>query len=256
MQGKKGHSSIAPGSPRYAVVAQALMEDIVSGRFPVGSNLPTEHELCKQFDISRHTIRESIRRLQMMGLVSRRAGVGTTVRSNNISQRYIQTGDTVSDLHKYAKDIVLKVLETSDIEADAQMAALLQCAPGQSWLRLHGLRMMDADPLPMSLTDVYVARAYRGVLDDIEGSGVAIFKLIEQRYGVATFEIRQKITATSLSAHEAAILNAATGDPALKITRHYLLDTSEIFEVAINLYPAKRFSYSNTLRVERHETTS
>ncbi len=256
MQGKKVHSSTTLASPRYAVVAQALTEDILSGRYPVGSNLPTENELCKQFDISRHTTREAIRRLQMKGLVSRRAGVGTTVRSNSISQRYIQTGDTVSDLHKYAQDIVLEVLETSDIEANAETAALLHCAQGQSWLRLHGLRMMEADPHPVSLTDIYVARAYRGVLDDIEGAGVAIFTLIEQRYGVAAFEIRQKITATSLNADEAAILHATAGDPALKITRHYLSDASEIYEVAINLYPADRFSYSNTLRIEQHETAS
>ena len=48
------------GQPRYAQVAQALIEDIQAGRYPVGTLLPTEQELCRQFDISRHTVREAM----------------------------------------------------------------------------------------------------------------------------------------------------------------------------------------------------
>ena len=115
----------AKGKPRYAVVAKALTEDIISGRYPVGAVLPTEHALCAQYEISRHTTREALRRLQMSGLVTRRAGVGTLVKSSRVSQRYLQVGDTVSDLYQYAQDMALQVLEVTDIEADADTAALL-----------------------------------------------------------------------------------------------------------------------------------
>lgn len=242
--------------PRYAVVAQALIEDILSGRYPVGATLPTEQNLCKQFDISRHTTREAIRRLQALGLVTRRAGVGTIVQADRIAQRYVQVGDTVSDLYQYAQDMALNALEVSDIEADDTTAALLGCAPGQAWARLQGLRGMDPDSLPMALTDVYVARAFRGVLGDIDGSGLPIWSLIEARYGVSPTEVRQQITATILGRDEAAKLHATQGEPALRITRHYLSDPIGTYEVAINLYPAGRFSYSNTLRTDPAATLS
>ena len=238
------------GRPRYAVVAQALIDDILSGRYPVGATLPTEHALCKQFDISRHTAREAIRRLQALGLVTRRAGIGTMVRSDRVAQRYVQLGDTVGDLYQYAQDMALNVLEVSDIEADDTTAALLGCPVGQVWARLQGLRGMDPDALPMALTDVYVARAYRGVLDDIDGAGMPICSLIEARYDVIPLEVRQQITAVTLGHDDAMKLQATPGEPALRITRHYLSDPTGTYEVAINLYPAGRFSYSNTLRID------
>ena len=48
---------VASGQPRYLVLAQALMDDIRSGRYPLDSLLPTEIELCQQFNVSRHTVR-------------------------------------------------------------------------------------------------------------------------------------------------------------------------------------------------------
>jgi len=237
--------------PRYAVVAQALTEDILSGRYPVGTNLPTEQALCTQFGISRHTTREALRRLQAQGLVTRRAGVGTQVKSDRIAQRYMQVGDTVFDLHQYAQDMVLNVLSVADIEADADMAALLGCPEGQAWAKLHGVRMKEGVAAPIALTDAYIARAYHGVLDDISGSVLPMWALIEARYGVAPAEVRQQISAVTLGRAEAEKLHAREGDPALRIIRHYLTEASETYEVAINLYPAERFTYSNTLRIEQ-----
>ncbi|OUS05462.1 hypothetical protein A9Q96_11990 [Rhodobacterales bacterium 52_120_T64] len=241
--------------PRYAVVAQALIDEILSGRYPVGSNLPTENMLCKQFKISRHTTREAIRQLQELGLVTRRAGFGTTVKSDRLVQRYVHVGDTVSDLYQYAQDIVLRVTDTSDIETDAQAAALLGCKQGQRWLKLHGLRVRSGETLPISLTDIHIPHAYRQVQDDIENFGQPIYSLIQKRFGLELAEVRQQVSATTLQQHEAEALLADQGAPALRITRHYYSATSELFEISLNLYPAERFTYSNTLRVENTSLT-
>ena len=249
-------SALITPQPRYAVVAEALIEDILSGRYPIGATLPTEHALCKQFDISRHTTREALRRLQELGLVTRRAGVGTQVKSDRIVQQYVQVGGTVSDLDQYAHDMVLNVHEVTDIEADDQVATLLGCPVGQAWTRLHGVRFVGKTRTPMALMDAYIARAYRGVVQDIKGAGVPIWSLIKSRYGVTPAEVRQQITATILDRSEAEKLAAPEGTPALRITRHYLTQTSEIYEVAINLYPAERFSYSNTLQIIQPGLTS
>ncbi|MBV9564197.1 MAG: GntR family transcriptional regulator, partial [Bradyrhizobium sp.] len=45
--------------PRYRAIAEQLLADIARGRYPVGSALPTEIELCRRFDASRHTVREA-----------------------------------------------------------------------------------------------------------------------------------------------------------------------------------------------------
>ena len=57
--------------PLYQTVAEQLTSAIEQGRYPVGSMLPTEAELCTQFAVSRQTVREATRLLLQLGLVSR-----------------------------------------------------------------------------------------------------------------------------------------------------------------------------------------
>jgi GntR family transcriptional regulator len=55
--------------PRYLSISEELLSDIGAGKFPVGSMLPTELELCERFEVSRFTVREALRRLHEMGLL-------------------------------------------------------------------------------------------------------------------------------------------------------------------------------------------
>ena len=63
--------------PSLAVQAeQILHEQLVSGELAPGDQLPPEHELARQFQVSRATIRSAITALAQRGLVVQRHGVG------------------------------------------------------------------------------------------------------------------------------------------------------------------------------------
>ena len=66
---------------KYQQVYEALHRGIVSGRLRPGERLPSEAELVKQFGTSRITVGRAMRELQHEGLVERRAGSGTFVRT-------------------------------------------------------------------------------------------------------------------------------------------------------------------------------
>jgi len=51
----------------YLQVARTLKEEIVGGVYPVGSQLPTEDDLCERFSISRYTVREALHTKCLMG---------------------------------------------------------------------------------------------------------------------------------------------------------------------------------------------
>jgi DNA-binding FadR family transcriptional regulator len=67
------------GSRLGTAVVQRLVDDIVSGRFPPRSLLPTESDLCERFDVSRTVVRESVKVVQEKGLVRIVQGRGTEV---------------------------------------------------------------------------------------------------------------------------------------------------------------------------------
>jgi LacI family transcriptional regulator len=64
---------------KHALIYDHIRRQIESGRFPPGSRIPTESELCDQFDVSRMTVSRALRELVNEGLLLRRHGAGTFV---------------------------------------------------------------------------------------------------------------------------------------------------------------------------------
>lgn len=60
-------------------VVHELGGDIIQGKYQVNAALPTEAELCLQYDISRSVIREAVKMLSAKGLISSRPRQGIRV---------------------------------------------------------------------------------------------------------------------------------------------------------------------------------
>jgi GntR family transcriptional regulator, transcriptional repressor for pyruvate dehydrogenase complex len=56
------------------VLANELRESILSGKFPEGTSLPTERDMVTQTQMSRTTVREALRILEVQGLVRIKTG--------------------------------------------------------------------------------------------------------------------------------------------------------------------------------------
>ena len=56
-------------------VEAQIKDSIISGRFNIGDKLPSERELVEQFQVSRVTVREALRNIQHLGLISTKRGI-------------------------------------------------------------------------------------------------------------------------------------------------------------------------------------
>ena len=235
--------------PQYALIAQALMDDIRRGRYALGDMLPAEVDLCTQFGVSRHTIREAMRLLIQRGLVSRQRGIGTHVAATEPHAHYTQSTASIADLPRYVEETRLVVKELEDVIADEELADLLECPVGQRWLHAHGSRHVGRGKEPIALTDVYVTAAYSGIKDAIGSARVPVYTLIERQYGERVAEVKQRIDAVVIAPRQAKALDVRPGSAALVITRRYYSASGALLEVAINLHPADRFSYTTSLHM-------
>src|SRR4051794_24415140 len=84
-------------------IARDLRQAIASGRYPLGAQLPTEHELCAKLGVSRFTIREAIRVLSDGGLVQRKPRAGTLVTALPDDARYSHGMGSLRELFQYAQ---------------------------------------------------------------------------------------------------------------------------------------------------------
>src|SRR5687767_14710133 len=100
---RKKRPAAEESGPRYMRIARDLRSAIAEGRYPVGAQLPTEHELCQELGVSRFTIREAIRILSIAGLVSRKPRSGTVVAALPDDTRYTHGIGSLRDLFQYAQ---------------------------------------------------------------------------------------------------------------------------------------------------------
>ncbi len=72
---------MAPAA-KHRTIYQSILQDIRSGRYPVGKCLPTEHELAAQFGVARLTVLKALDLLKNEGLLTGVRGKGTFVARN------------------------------------------------------------------------------------------------------------------------------------------------------------------------------
>lgn len=97
-----------------AVVAQHLQEQIEAGTWSVGQQLPSEHEMTREYGVGRSSIREAIRKLENNGLVRVHQGVGTFVVSDKPVRDTLSTllhGAEDKELHEVRELLEIKIAE-------------------------------------------------------------------------------------------------------------------------------------------------
>lgn len=234
---------------RYRSVAQALTEGISAGRYPVGGLLPAERELETLFGASRHAVREAVKHLRDIGLVTSRAGIGTIVLARQASRKVVLSMNSIDELLQFTKSTRMTLLSKKEIVADNLLVPLLRCVPGMAWTRMELLRTVPDHTEPLGVVQVYVRPEYSGWADGIGELNGTVFSLLENRYGVELSELEQDISALEMPRAAAERLGVKPGSPALRVIRHYYERDGGIPEVSLGWYPGNRFSYNTRMRM-------
>lgn len=232
----------------YLQVARALKEEIVAGLFPVGSQLPTEDELCARFSVSRYTVREALRRLREDNLVSSRQGAGTIVVPQHTSTSYAHDVMSINDLVAWSvgKRFIIETMEM--IVLDEKLATRTGLVSGEEWLAVRGLGHTEGLKLPDCWAEYYINKEFAAVGRLLPRHTGPIFPLIEDLFGQKIVEVHQEIGAALITPALAASLKAKPGSAALEVRRAYQTSNGKMAQVTISTHPAARYRHSMTMR--------
>jgi DNA-binding GntR family transcriptional regulator len=234
--------------PKYLQLVRALKDEIVSGVYPIGSQLPTEEELCERFRVSRYTVREALRRLRQDNLVFSRQGAGTTVVPPHQADSFVHEVMSINDLVAFATEVRFAIEAIEMIEIDAKLSARTGIASGEQWLTVRGFRHSEGSEWPVCWSEVYINREFAAVGRLLQRHRGPIFHLIEDLFGQNIVEVHQEIAAALISPALAGGLKVKAGTTALEVQRTYKLASGKIAQVAINTHPASRFRHAMTMR--------
>jgi GntR family transcriptional regulator len=250
-------------TPRYRSIADELINGIVSKKYPLGSSLPAETELCLQLQASRHTVREALRILEEAGLISRRQGSGSEVIAQTPPVRYRQTVDNIEDLMQYGNASRFQVFATREVPADALVASLLGCAVGTLCIELQGLRSerpvravggagssASSPGRPFALSHVYFPPQPARRRDKLLQADTALPIMLAALDARTLGRIEQVFEAVALDGPTAERLQARKGAASLRAQRVYFDRDGQLTVAAISWHRADLFRYATVLRHE------
>ena len=250
-----GHSHGLRSSrkPRYVQIAETLREEIAHGKHPVGRHLPSEAVLCKRFDVSRFTVREALRHIEELGLISRRRGSGTTVRSTEAQNDFEQRIHSFDDLLQFTNATGLQLLFSDRVHADPALANWLNVRVGSECLHFHGIRYHRRTQQPYCLGEIYRRAIWQGLPQGFAHIEDAMRHFIEQQDLQQIGRVEQSLSAVALTEEQARELKVLPNTPGFRAVRRYFDHKGHLLIVAITLHPGYLFSYF--MRYQRSDST-
>lgn len=245
---KKRRPPASEETPRYQQIARDLRRAIAEGRYPLGAQLPTEHELCRKLRVSRFTIREAIRVLSTAGLVRRKARAGTVVAALPDDERYSHGMGSLRELFQYAHSTHFQYVYIGRVGLSKAQARQLAAAAGEEWIYAVALRRETAEAPPFGVTRLFLNPALKGIEQALRGADGPVYSIIEREFGVRIERVEQVISGIVLDEQDAANLAVPAGTPGLSIRRSYFDEKGRLVELADTVHPADRFTYRMELR--------
>ena len=83
------------------------LEQLIARQMKPGDKLPPERRLVEMFQVSRSSIRDAIRRLELMGIVEPRQGAGTVVRDLSVHP----TNNQIADALRQKRELITELLD-------------------------------------------------------------------------------------------------------------------------------------------------
>lgn len=224
-----------------------LIGEIRSGKYPIGSSLPTEPYLAKSYGVSRSTLRTALARMRDMGLVERRRGAGTTVCASSPVQTYVHRMVASGDLLQFAGHTTRNIENITEIIGDEALSASLGVKPGQRWLKISQTRNASGTEVPLCWTEVLILSRKDGLEKELETWTGLFYELVERHRSLTISEIKQTVQAVGFPRDIAAKIGVDADAHCLKLQRTYLTHDGQIEIVSQSFLPGPDYSYEISL---------
>jgi GntR family histidine utilization transcriptional repressor len=220
----------------YQTIKRSIAEGIASGQYATGQVLPSEHDLCRVFGVSRMTVNRAMRELAGEKLVRRVPGVGSFVAEKVAESALVEIHNIADEIAARGHAYRAEVFCLEAVVPPAASALAFGLPPDAKVFHSGILHFEDGQPVQFedrlvnpAVAPDYLAQDFLQVTPNAYLSRVAPLA-----------EVEHVVLATGAPADIAAYLQVAAGAPCLLVSRR-TWSGGRVASMAKLYHPGDRF---------------
>jgi GntR family transcriptional regulator len=198
--------------PFYFQLARVLQEEIATGRWTPGTQMPSEPALGEHFGVSRSVIRQALDRLERDGCVRRLKGRGTFVvgLTNDSWRLQSSEGFFQEEVTRLGHRVASKILRAEVGPLPGWATAALELPERSEGVTIERLRFVDGE---IALYTVNHAPAELAATVLGLSADDSLYEQIEQEHGLTVYGGRRVVEAIAAEARLATLLDVPRTTP-------------------------------------------
>ncbi len=228
-------------------VREEVRDRIRDGRFSDGVQLPPEVQLATSLGVSRTTVREALLQLEQEGLLIRRHGHGTFVRSAARLRGSLNANLSATEvIRSHGMDPGTSHARVERRPPSPAVAELLGMVPGAEIIQLERVRTADGRSVIFTI-DMMPARLFAeaGVDPDVLlDPGLSLYRLYASGLGRSITDGQATIRLTRADELVGERLGIPVGSPILRLEQADATAEGEVVLFTIETYVGDTFEFS------------
>jgi GntR family transcriptional regulator len=202
--------------PIWFQLMRIIETGIASGTWQYGDRIPSEHQLCAMYGISRTSVREALARLENAGILRREQGRGAFVATDSDSPwswtlpsapgllgEYVERGRSALTSEVLRAELQDLPRAAADAFGDDRGFVLERSRAVGTLTAVHTIDMLP--------------RRYAGVAATLRDPRASLFAALESVAGVRITRMQRTVDAVNADRHVAAVLGIEPGYPVVVV---------------------------------------
>ena len=242
----------SPSLPTYYLIKNLIRKRIIDGTYPLGTRIPSEMELSKEFGVHRLTARHALTLLVQEGYLERFRKRGTFVSKHVKEFVGLEFRGFFSDLFDHVVKFKAKKVEILREPPPEVVADLFQLDPKKDQVAvIRRVRFLDENPAAFTVS--YLPLEIGERLNKKDHYRMSLLKIFKEKMNIPLGEAFQTIELTVADKHIAEALKIPLGGQILLIQRTFFTKDGKPFDFVQSFYRGDKFRFFVRFRYDDEE---
>jgi GntR family transcriptional regulator len=229
--------------PLYSQLKNLIIQKIESGEYPGESKIPSEQELCEQYDISRPTVRQAISELTNNGYLYKEKGKGTFVAKSKSKvdiKNFTGFTDSILDSQNPGQhDILsLRAVKPGDFPFLENAFSGQSQTPQSLFAEICYVTTDGSSILSLNISYIPLS-LFPEIIEDIKAKKPS-YDILRGKYPLLPVRTKSSLEVVYTEQSDAQYLQVQTGHPLIKIENLLYSKSGQAVEFIVAKYRADK----------------